>query len=200
MAPLAIGVLQRFAYLALLGQIPDADVIALTAGEGDRAARYPGGGDGSHGFGMPACRLPNLALLGQVSPRSSGPGYCQHWPTANSPLDDAASWPVVVTTPGNDPIGELARHIPELGEQSPEQPNEATVRSTGWTDVAVRSAVVRYAKRHVDHDARIVLIVDQFEETFTPCQHKDQRAGFIRALHAASSPPRLAVPHRRWSC
>ncbi|MGH4033133.1 hypothetical protein ACQB60_29825 [Actinomycetota bacterium Odt1-20B] len=68
--------------------------------------------------------------------------------------------------PGSDPVGELVRQIPELARLVPEGPESGPVVL----------------------DGRPVVIVDQFEETFTLCSDEAERRTFIRLLHALSSP------------
>ncbi|HEY0807827.1 MAG TPA: ATP-binding protein, partial [Pseudonocardiaceae bacterium] len=101
------------------------------------------------------------------------------------PLDGSANWPVVTMTPGADPLGQLVTHIPELAEPlaAPEHVDPA--------DDAVRMAVAAHTRHRADGAARLVLVVDQFEETFTLCQREDERRSFVQVLHAASTP---AVP------
>ncbi|MFF7310667.1 NACHT and WD repeat domain-containing protein [Streptomyces sp. NPDC008137] len=53
---------------------------------------------------------------------------------------------------------------------------------------AVRAAVAAWARREAPSGARPVVIVDQFEETFTLCPDEADRRAFIEALHAACSP------------
>ncbi len=54
---------------------------------------------------------------------------------------------------------------------------------------AVRAAVVAWARRvEADSGARPVVIVDQFEETFTLCPDERDRRTLIRTLHAACTP------------
>ncbi|MGW5478566.1 nSTAND1 domain-containing NTPase [Streptomyces sp. NPDC004008] len=53
---------------------------------------------------------------------------------------------------------------------------------------AVREAVAAWAGREASPSARPVLIVDQFEETFTLCADEVDRGIFIQLLHAACSP------------
>ncbi|MEU0168754.1 hypothetical protein ABZ214_25410 [Streptomyces iakyrus] len=51
-----------------------------------------------------------------------------------------------------------------------------------------RSAVAAWARRVAPSGARPVVIVDQFEETFTLCPDEADRRAFIELLHAACSP------------
>ncbi|MFJ2925001.1 hypothetical protein ACIPIU_08260 [Streptomyces massasporeus] len=53
---------------------------------------------------------------------------------------------------------------------------------------AVRAAVSSWARRVDPSGARPVVIVDQFEETFTLCPDEADRRTFVEVLHAACSP------------
>ncbi|MFE0101293.1 hypothetical protein [Streptomyces sp. NPDC059009] len=74
--------------------------------------------------------------------------------------------------PGSDPVGELVRQIPELARLIPE--GGVVGRSDGRDSVVL--------------DGRPVVIVDQFEETFTLCSDEAERRTFIRLLHDLGSP------------
>ncbi|MFE7273676.1 hypothetical protein [Streptomyces sp. NPDC057623] len=122
---------------------------------------------------------------------------------------------VVQLVPGADPLGELTRLIPELAAvvSSSDEPDAggpagldgpyesgADPRSTDFADTT-RAAVLAWARREASaagpgHPsdapdvpaAPAVLIVDQFEETFTLCPDEADRRTFIRLLHAACTP------------
>jgi WD40 repeat protein/energy-coupling factor transporter ATP-binding protein EcfA2 len=92
------------------------------------------------------------------------------------------SWPTVVLTPTVDPLKELARLVPELADAiddglSDYDEDKFTAR--------VREAVAAYGERVGGPGARPVLMVDQFEETFTLSDDEPRRALFVAALHAA---------------
>ncbi|MFE1249108.1 hypothetical protein [Streptomyces sp. NPDC058766] len=130
---------------------------------------------------------------------------------------------VVQLVPGGDPLAELARSVPELApllaaastgsevSAFPDGPSEASEpsRASGaslpgptpaGTDrpaafrEAVRAAVTAWARRTAPSGARPVVIVDQFEETFTLCPDEEDRRTFVRALHAACTPPAPGAP------
>ncbi|WDV52905.1 hypothetical protein PV963_22345 [Streptomyces coeruleorubidus] len=52
----------------------------------------------------------------------------------------------------------------------------------------IRAAVAAWARRQAPAGARPVVIVDQFEETFTLCPDEAERRAFVEVLHAACSP------------
>ncbi|MFH0520625.1 hypothetical protein ACHBTE_26040 [Streptomyces sp. M41] len=107
--------------------------------------------------------------------------------------------PVVHLVPGADPLDELVRRIPELAGIV----SGATGDRTARTDFvrATRDAVSAWARREgaSSGPGPPVLIVDQFEETFTLCPGEADRRTFIQLLHAACTadepggPPPLLV-------
>ncbi|TXS41685.1 hypothetical protein EAO75_39950 [Streptomyces sp. uw30] len=115
---------------------------------------------------------------------------------------------VVQLVPGGDPLAELTRRIPELTDVvasagpdrvqepadaqdpgGPAQPDESDAREpcAGFLD-ATREAVAAWARREGSAGAPAVLIVDQFEETFTLCPDESDRRTFVKLLQAACTP------------
>ncbi|MEV5436669.1 AAA family ATPase [Streptomyces sp. NPDC052682] len=122
---------------------------------------------------------------------------------------------VVQLVPGADPLAELTRRIPDLAPVlagagpppaatapaeepgPPGSPEDTGISTRPSTDpgpdtpgfaAAVREAVLAWARRSQPSAGRPVVIVDQFEETFTLCAEETDRRTFIRALHAACTP------------
>lgn len=106
---------------------------------------------------------------------------------------------VVQLVPGGDPLAELTRCIPDLGPvvsamvraggsaaEGPVVPTTVGPRVPRGPDV--RAAVAAWARREAPAGARPVVIVDQFEETFTLCPDEAERRAFVEVLHAACSP------------
>jgi WD40 repeat protein len=93
------------------------------------------------------------------------------------------SWPVVVLTPTVDPLKELVRQLPELADAvdagSAEDHDERRFTEQ------IRAGLAAYGERVAGAGARPVLMVDQFEETFTLAGDEDRRGLFLAALHAA---------------
>ncbi|MBB5079471.1 NACHT and WD repeat domain-containing protein [Nonomuraea endophytica] len=94
------------------------------------------------------------------------------------------AWPVLLMVPGADPVAELADRFPGMSPAL-----DAALHATGQTELPddlaaeIRTAV----NARAGPNTRIVLIVDQFEETFTLCTDEARRRVFIQALHAACS-------------
>jgi WD40 repeat protein len=106
-------------------------------------------------------------------------------------LDEADSGPpaVLQLVPGADPVKELTRRIPELASvTSPEPGEDAREPDTAPFTHAVHKAVSAWARRETTSSAPAVVIVDQFEETFTLCPDEAERRTFVQLLHAASTP------------
>ncbi|WP_159770854.1 NACHT and WD repeat domain-containing protein [Streptomyces sp. HM190] len=115
---------------------------------------------------------------------------------------------VVQLVPGTDPVGELTRQIPELAQVV----SAAYEPGTAMFAEGVRDAVTVWARRRTHSTAtatvtsgssagasaasatgtgvpaRPVLIVDQFEETFTLSSDEADRRTFIQLLSAACTP------------
>ncbi|MFI9170980.1 nSTAND1 domain-containing NTPase [Streptomyces lincolnensis] len=108
--------------------------------------------------------------------------------------------PVLQLVPGADPVKELVRRIPELADLVPAGAEEEIDAD------AVKAAFAAWAPRETQdspdtpdtqdtpsaqppsHPAPPIVIVDQFEESFTLCPDEDDRRTFIQLLHAASTP------------
>ncbi|MET7360469.1 hypothetical protein ABZS76_18740 [Streptomyces sp. NPDC005562] len=122
----------------------------------------------------------------------------------NGALDEEGgrgTGPVLQLVPGSDPLGELIRQIPELAPAVAAAPADGGSGSSHFTQ-AVRDAFAAWAVRtgnghargHTRGHTRPVVIVDQFEETFTLCPDETDRHVFVQLLHAACSPTSPASP------
>ncbi|AZP19005.1 hypothetical protein EJC51_24805 [Streptomyces aquilus] len=120
---------------------------------------------------------------------------------------------VVQLVPGTDPLAELTRRIPALAAApEPPDPTLTAVPDPSGPPLAavpdpadpplaavpdpadpafartVRDSVRAWAGEGSSGGLRPVLIVDQFEETFTLCADEADRRTFVRLLHAVSTP------------
>ncbi|MEU6765319.1 WD40 repeat domain-containing protein [Streptomyces sp. NPDC046853] len=103
--------------------------------------------------------------------------------------------PVLQLVPGGDPLGELARRIPELAHPIAAGEESAAMEpGTPEFAHAVREAVAAWARREAPFGARPVVIVDQFEETFTLSSDEASKRAFVQLLDAASSPSDAGEP------
>jgi WD40 repeat protein len=119
--------------------------------------------------------------------------------------EGSAEWPVVLMTPGGDPLKELAHQVPELVDaldlalDHDGMGHDATAGLDTFIShtlmgvmrfaTQIRAAFAAYARRHGAD--RLVLVVDQFEEAFTLGGDEARLQVFVQALHAACTP---AVP------
>lgn len=99
---------------------------------------------------------------------------------------DGRAGPVLQLVPGSDPLAELVRHIPELASLTSRE--AAYEPGTPSFARAVREAVTSWARRETSSGARPVVIVDQFEETFTLSSDEAGKRTFVQLLQAACSP------------
>jgi transcriptional regulator with XRE-family HTH domain len=119
-------------------------------------------------------------------------------------------WPRIVMTPTKDPLAELAARLAALGGPDALAVRDGLARHPDQAHLAIRSAVLAAAARRDDGTAapgdsaaRLVLIVDQFEQVFTlnpDLGGEATRQAFITALcSAAATPPaRGRSRPRRW--
>ena len=103
-------------------------------------------------------------------------------------------WPRIVMTPTQDPLGDLAAHLAAFSGGDPVAMRKTLTDSPGAAHLLAWSAILGEAarRRQAGPAARLVLIIDQFEQVFTlrpgPAGDEDRRA-FITALAAASAHP-----------
>ncbi|MGH3833680.1 MAG: caspase, EACC1-associated type, partial [Pseudonocardiaceae bacterium] len=107
------------------------------------------------------------------------------------------TWPHLLLTPTSDPVGELATQVARLAGVAPKVVRAELVASPEGFATTVRRALARGGDIS---GVRVVIVVDQFEETFLRCTEDQERQIFIRALCAAAGdgelggePPALVV-------
>lgn len=93
-------------------------------------------------------------------------------------LSAARDWPTVLLTPGPHPLAALAEGVQRLGS--------GPLTSEVARDPLKFSALIRTTMGSEATGMRLVLVVDQFEETFTLCADEDERQAFITALCTAA--------------
>jgi hypothetical protein len=110
------------------------------------------------------------------------------------------NWPVVIMTPGMDPLDELGSHVPELAEILDKARSARLTKDQVDPEIAdgaiaasrlqsrVRTACAAHVEREAGDSARLVIVVDQFEEAFTLCGSEEQRLLFVETLDAVSTP------------
>ncbi|MET9225833.1 AAA family ATPase [Lentzea sp. NPDC003310] len=101
------------------------------------------------------------------------------------PLDGCASWPVVRLRPGAQPLQSLIARVAGIaGEAAGLAVKEVRGEPAAFAALARRAA--RSAAKESPGEARLVLIVDQFEEIYLPSSDAAERAAFLAALLAAA--------------
>jgi hypothetical protein len=99
-------------------------------------------------------------------------------------LPGSSRWPRMVFTPTAHPLAALATQIAALTGADP-----ATLAEEFATNPQQAGAVLRGLLAGEDSGARVVVVVDQFEELFTLCPDDQQRRSFIEVLALLASPP-----------
>ncbi|MGH3770591.1 MAG: hypothetical protein ACRDRW_04205, partial [Pseudonocardiaceae bacterium] len=100
-------------------------------------------------------------------------------------LPGSSRWPRIVLTPTARPLAALATEIAALTGADPVTLAEELTASPHQAE-----AVLRGLLGAEDSGARVVVVVDQFEELFTLCPADQQRRAFIDVLAQLASPPR----------
>ena len=95
-----------------------------------------------------------------------------------------ATWPVVLVTPGEAPLRRLATALsPQAG--LPASAIGDRLRADPASLAGLLDAILAARATPDAGPARVVLIVDQFEEVFALCPDEGERSAFIAALAAA---------------
>lgn len=95
------------------------------------------------------------------------------------PVPGSADWPVVVCTPTAHPLKELLRCAAQaLGAAGAEiTPDELAARPGALLDACAAPG----------RTGGLVVLVDQFEETFTLCEDERERRDFVAVLHTLAT-------------
>ncbi|WP_328814360.1 nSTAND1 domain-containing NTPase [Nonomuraea cypriaca] len=101
---------------------------------------------------------------------------------------DGGAWLVVFFTPGEQPLRHLSIHLANAQGVAAGPVHEALTASPD----ATRTPCAQILSGRADK-ARLAIIVDQYEETFTLCHDEHERRGFVAALMAAAREPRVHV-------
>ncbi|WP_223198522.1 nSTAND1 domain-containing NTPase [Solihabitans fulvus] len=97
-------------------------------------------------------------------------------------LSGRGAQPALVFTPGPHPVEECAVHFAALTGESATALRAEFATDRNSLHLRIRQAL---AARHTDED--LLLVVDQFEEVFTLCQDRDERAAFVAVLVTAAT-------------
>ncbi|ROP28250.1 WD40 repeat domain-containing protein [Couchioplanes caeruleus] len=107
---------------------------------------------------------------------------------ARDAIAGSQEWPWVLMTPGEHPVDELAVHLANLRHLA-----AASVREALTADPTGLRLMLRQVLADRAATARVVIVVDQFEEVFTLCRAERERAAFIDMLVAAVDEPAARV-------
>jgi len=123
------------------------------------------------------------------------------------PAAGSQHWPLEFFTPTRRPLRELAVRIAQLARGPASQFNDALRTDPRRGPLLIRQALLAYQRR-LDREsgtgaaaesalgaARLILIIDQFEEVFTQCGDEEERTAFIGTLLAASGAMGTADSH-----
>jgi len=148
--------------------------------------------DASYFFGREAlvadisARLAEAPFLGVVGASGSGKSSVVRagvvpalWRGA---LPGSGGWKVLIFTPGEHPLEEVAMRIARLQGIAP-----GSILADLQTDPARARLAIDQALIDEPAQARVVLVVDQFEEVFTLCRQEEERRLFIDALIASTA-------------
>jgi len=97
------------------------------------------------------------------------------------------NWPRLVMTPGSSPFAALAAQLAPLLETDPAALADSLAKEPAQGVELFLEALGRLAADGDPAGARVVLIVDQFEEVFTLCIDESERRAFIDLLGALAS-------------
>ncbi len=101
-------------------------------------------------------------------------------------LPGCASWPHARLTPTGRPVAALASALARLGAGDVEQMAAAVAARPDHVRGFVNNVLEARAAGEQIGQARLVLVVDQFEEIFALCKDARERWAFVQALGAAA--------------
>ncbi len=97
-------------------------------------------------------------------------------------LRESQGWPVHVITPGDHPLRALGGSLTH-----DEEPDSTTLIEKMARDPRELHNAASLALSKDDHQDHLLVVVDQFEETFTLCRDETERRAFIDNLLTAAS-------------
>ncbi|MBV9141929.1 MAG: hypothetical protein JO115_13605 [Pseudonocardiales bacterium] len=106
----------------------------------------------------------------------------------NGALPGSSQWPRIVFTPTADPLAALASHIAALIDADSAALAEKLAAPSPSARAVLRQLLLNRLGRE-GSGARLVVVVDQFEELFTLCTDDQQRRTFSDVLFELTRPP-----------
>ncbi len=105
----------------------------------------------------------------------------------NGALPGSNRWPTIVFTPTAHPLAALSTQIAALIDVDPTTLAEKLAADLPSVGAVLRQVLLKCIGGE-DSGARVVVVVDQFEELFTLCTDDQQRRTFIELLFQLASP------------
>ncbi|MCP4545558.1 MAG: TIR domain-containing protein [bacterium] len=104
----------------------------------------------------------------------------------NGALPGSADWKLLVMKPGSRPLAELAAHLMRLSSQDTDPVScILQLQESLRTDARALDAGLRLAFMEHGRTARILIVVDQFEELFIQSSDEDRQAFLNNLLYAS---------------
>jgi hypothetical protein len=129
------------------------------------------------------CRLKESRFLAVFGPSGSGKSSLLRAglipAVRNGGVPGSQDWPIVLLTPGEHPLEELAVHVASLCDVA-----AGSLRTDLEADPTSIGLAIRQALLTRPSQVQILVVVDQFEEVFTLCREERERVRFIDALLA----------------
>ncbi|MFF3559728.1 AAA family ATPase [Streptomyces sp. NPDC002574] len=138
-----------------------------------------------------------LAVVGASgSGKSSllGAGLLAALSKGDLPRSGSRTWPRLRMTPTEHPLSELAARLAVMGAGDPAALHKELASDPSRITGIVRSLLERRAGGEAAKGARLVILVDQFEEAFTLCERSLERRLFVATLAAAATGAGSAEP------
>lgn len=146
-----------------------------------------------------AARLSDAGLLAVLGPSGSGKssllraGLLPALRNGKLAVAGSHSWPALILTPGEHPLLALASAVSAVAHRPRNEIHSSlTVDPTSMVPI-LHQALQQHLGRAAAGGARVVLVVDQFEELFTACRDEAERKAFIHALRVAGNPTKLGT-------
>ncbi|MFI9754594.1 nSTAND1 domain-containing NTPase [Streptomyces collinus] len=171
----------------LCRRIPElASVVSAPTPLGGASPRLEGAGSGPSPRGVPGASPGGVA----ASSPGDGPGPSPaEKPASQAPAPPKPAPQEPAARPASEPAARPAPQPATRRAPAPAVPPAPAPEDRPAPDpAAARTAVAAWARRVAPSGARPVVIVDQFEETFTLCPDEVDRRAFIEVLHAVCSP------------
>lgn len=132
----------------------------------------------------------SIRFLGILGPSGSGKSSLARAglvaAVRNGEIEGSRVWPTLILRPGSDPVESLGIALSELYAPLSDPIRLAQFITTMRSDERALHVTIRLLLRDAAPNVRALLLVDQFEETFTVCHDEVARRAFLdNLLYAA---------------